>query len=225
VISPQVETKLLYETLGSPIMEKSLATSGLRIGEWKFLTNWVDADDNAVQSYFNTGVPVTFDITRMPDGSLVKTRERASFLWEKSFEPFSQWEPTADWLDGVMFRTTLPQDFVVGLAFVNPNNNVGTIRLKNRAVFHFQPVRYRKIGTYDPSYDDPLEIEQSLANVGATMDIRAFEIETNYWAFESQSDDIASEVEAELVRIGFNINKLWMPPPGKRHGKLREAFD
>lgn len=224
-MTQEEETKLIYETLASPLIERTLsaarelgAASPLHVGKWKRAKgNRLDADQNVVQSYYNLGLPITFDLTKMPDGSLVKTRERATFLWEEGFEPFETWLPTAEWLDGIMFRTTLPQDFTVALAHARTLYDGGIRR--EQSTFHFQPVSWRRRGRYDPSYDDLLDINHTFANVGCT--IHAFEIETNYWAFERDS---VESLKNMFIEMGFQYDALWMRPPGERHRRVAIAL-
>jgi hypothetical protein len=204
MISQVVETRLLYEVLGSEFIERSLSHSGLHVGEWKRGHNWVDTDKNLVQEYFNVGVPVTIEMTHMPDGSMVKTRERATFLWEEGFTSFLSWEPTADWLDGIMFRSTLPNDFVVSLISVRQEHTYQGLH-SHMFTFDFQPIRWRRRWEHDLDYREMLEIEQTFANVGKSLPRGGVETQINQWSFRMMNELEGKRLQQKFANMGFRM--------------------
>ncbi len=218
-LSEEVEAKLIYETLGSAIVERTLAaTKTMGIGKWKQCGPGYRLDDlgNKVRHYVNTGIPVTFEFTEYPDGRIEKTRERSTFIWEDGFAPFDEWLHsgiiTADWMDGIFFKTTRPEDFRFGYVDETRHSPWDTNLSRRRSRVHFQPLSFRP--DYDKqkphmrlsSYDYPLEIDAALENVGSNLDLS--DMGDNYY---SVAGDYGM-VRTKLLALGFKEHKLWTKP-------------
>lgn len=217
--SQEFQTKLLYETMDSPLVEKTLGVTGQSIGEWVAKGRPHKDNDGWLHIFHNDGIPVTFEFHEDAEGALVKTRERPTFIWESTFKN-ALWftdDPvkSANWLDGIMFPAVLPKDFVFGIVsewvvpqLINGGRPARFVRDTVFTMVHFQPA-----GRFvaEP-YNKPLEIETAMANAGG------FGLNITDVAGAAQNYHNVSakrhETIRSLVEMGFIHNAMWEPPRG-----------
>ena len=209
MISEAVETKLIYETLGSDLIERTLSATRLQIGPWKQCGPGyrLDEKQRAVRHYINTGLPVTFEITTLEDGETLEvTRQRPTFMWEPGFRYFTDWldnsENTADWMDGIMFRETRPSDFQFWMVDERSTHDMVGIE-KKYCVVYFQPLG----STLKDTYDHPTEIENVFANLGKMLPGREL-VSNNYYEMDGRYDQVIDY----LTDMGFKERKLFVKP-------------
>lgn len=216
-MSPEVEALLLYETMGSPLVEQTLAATGMSLGKWYHDSPGygLDENQNKIRHYANHGIPVTFELTEYPDGRIEKTRERATFIWDETFEPFSEWlntsPDTSEWMDGVFFRTTLPKDFTYTVISQQRRPRGYVNVLESRV--HFQPRGYRpsyysrRKEMQSQYYELPLEVEQAVANIGRDLNMMP-SMANSYVTSHAASDNIRNYLDG----LGFIEGRFPAPP-------------
>jgi len=217
--SQEFQTKLLYETMDSPLVEKTLGVTRLSLGEWAAKGRPHKDNDGWVHIFYNEGIPVTFEFHEDAEGALVKTRERPTFIWESTFKGgiwFTEDAITsANWLDGIMFPAVLPMDFVFGIVsewtvptMVNGGRPARMIRDTTYTLVHFQPA-----GRFsDRPYNQPLEIETAMENAGG-FGLNMSDVAGAALNYHNVFAKRAETIQA-LTKMGFIHNTMWETPKG-----------
>lgn len=191
-----LETKLIYHTLGSELLEESIRVTGGHVGHWHRQKSHTEG----VHVFANDGAPVTFEITEHKGGRLELTRERATFFWEYAFKKFdgrsNNW---MGWLDVCMWKTVIPQDIRFGVYFGLVVDEYGNHQPRGFA--RFEPVG----GSYLPAHQGHIEIEEIFHNVGVTYDTTT--VGQNAYRFDEPRYAGFTRLRQEMIDLGF----VWDP--------------
>ena len=214
-VKRELATKLLYETLASELVDETLRIGKFHVGQWMETCAFQDKQAHTVHSFYNTGLPVTFEITEDFDGILTKTHERPTYLWEPGFDPFIQWMvdkdltndlSTVEWLDGIMFNHVAPPDFQFGIVDSWPVT-LGFRCIQTTRV-HFQPIDRHRMGL--GLYEAPLEVEFAMLNFSKSPSIQTLAMSglDNYYDYKGDR----TTVTEKLLKFGFEHNTEWSCP-------------
>jgi hypothetical protein len=203
-----IETKLLYETMASPLVERTLHATKLSIGKWEHYTTRQVRKGN-LHVFYNVGIPVTFEILEDRQHNLLLDRARPTFVWEDTFEPHKKWLNsviTADWMDGIMFPSVLPHDF----KFAIVSSNRIEYPIGNKAFRYATEVYFQPIGAkMNRPWNYPLEVENAFINVGMVDPSMSINFtKENHVSFKQDR----TEIERMLIKYGFTYSSIYTMP-------------
>lgn len=109
----------------SEIVEKTSDTLHTAFGKWRLLgvddlvapylydprDNYVYESSEYRHRYVNEAIPIVMEIKEDSYGELSTERIRSLFAWEDGFEKFDRLKGISNWIEQVMFKTTLPKDY------------------------------------------------------------------------------------------------------------------